>query len=70
MIATCEQFASAMTEEQGVTMSDDFLTHCTRKNTVYTVTSTGIVANVNVKITAVIDQTSSDAGRVKYWRVE
>lgn len=70
VIATCDQFSKALTEEQGITMSSDFAEKCTNRNTVYRVTSTGVVSNVNVKITAVIDQSSSDAGRVKYWLVE
>ncbi len=70
VIATCAQFATALTEEQGITMSSDFTEKCTNRNTVYTVTSTGVVSSVQVKLTAVIDQTNSDAGRVKYWRVE
>ena len=70
VIATCDQFSKALSEEQGVTMSSDFTEKCTNRNTVYRVTSTGVVSNVNVKITAVIDQSKSDAGRVKYWLVE
>ncbi len=70
VIATCPNFQTALTEQKGITLSSDFLTNCTNKNTVYTVVSTGVVGSVQVKITAVIDQTKSDAGRVKYWRVE
>jgi type II secretory pathway component PulK len=70
VIATCDQFSKALSEQQGVTMSSDFSSKCTNRNTVYTVASTGVVGNVQVKITAVIDQSKSDAGRVKYWRVE
>ncbi len=70
VISTCPDFKNAVLEKAGITMDEDFLTYCTNKNTVYTVKSTGSVGDVMVTITAVIDQSSSDAGRVKYWRVE
>lgn len=69
VIGTCKDFKSAL-EEGGYTMNSDFDSACTNRNTVYTVTSTGVVSNVQVTIVAVIDQTNSDAGRVKYWHVE
>ncbi|MBM4391622.1 MAG: general secretion pathway protein GspK [Deltaproteobacteria bacterium] len=70
VISTCNDFKNAVQEKAGITMDEDFSTYCTSKNTVYTVKSTGSVGDVMVTITAVIDQSSSDAGRVKYWRVE
>ncbi len=70
VIATCKDFKSALESEKGITLSSDFDNNCTNRNTVYTVLSTGVVGSVQVKITAVIDQSKSDAGRVKYWRVE
>ncbi len=69
VIGTCNDFISAL-EEGGYTLSDEFKTACTNRNTVYKVTSLGVVGNVQVTITAVIDQSKSDAGRVKYWHVE
>lgn len=70
VIASCTDFTNALTQEGGYTLSSDFANNCTARNTVYTVTSVGVVGNVRVTITAVIDQSKSDAGRVKYWRVE
>lgn len=70
VIMTCADFKRALSEYGGITVSSDFDTNCTSKNTVYTVISTGSVGDVMVTITAVVDQTDSDAGRVKYWRVD
>ncbi len=70
VIASCDDFITALTTEGGYTLSSDFKNNCTARNTVYTVQSTGVVGSVQVTITAVIDQSKSDAGRVKYWRVE
>ena len=70
VIMSCPDFKRALSEYGGITLTADFDTNCTSKNTVYTVTSTGSVGDVLVTITAVVDQTDSDAGRVKYWRVD
>lgn len=67
---TCAGFKAALQDYKGIEVSSDFSSNCTDRNTVYTVVSTGVVGSVQIKITAVIDQTNSDAGRVKYWRVE
>jgi type II secretory pathway component PulK len=69
-IGSCGDFKRVVSERAGITMADDFLNNCTNKNTVYTVTSTGSVGDVLVTITAVVDQADSDAGRIKYWRVD
>jgi type II secretory pathway component PulK len=70
-IGSCGDFKRVVSERAGITMAPDFeSTYCTNKNTVYTVTSTGSVGDVVVTITAVVDQADSDAGRIKYWRVD
>jgi hypothetical protein len=69
-IGSCGDFSRVVSERAGITMASDFTSNCTNKNTVYTVTSTGSVGDVVVTITTVIDQSDSDAGRVKYWRVD
>lgn len=70
VILTCKDFKTALSEYAGITVTSDFDKNCTNKNTVYSITSTGSVGDVLVTITAVVDQTDSDAGRVKYWRVD
>ena len=70
VVASCSDFKTAVETKAGITMDEDFTSYCTAKNTVYSVVSTGSVGDVTVTITAVVDQSSSTAGRVKYWRVE
>lgn len=42
----------------------------TTKSQVFTVTSTGLVGNSSVKITAVLDFSSNKTGAIRYWRIE
>jgi hypothetical protein len=42
----------------------------TNKSQVFTITSTGLVGTSSVTITTVLDFSSSNLGKTRYWRVE
>lgn len=57
-------------EANGFTVSNPQLASMiTTKNTIFTLTSTGLVGDASARITAVIDQ-SSDIGKILYWKVD
>lgn len=57
-------------DEAGVTWNTTLDSAITDKNTVYTLTATGTVGDASAVVTMVIDQSSSDFGKVIYRRVD
>lgn len=57
-------------KNQGAEVSDGMKNVISTSSTVFTVTSTGVVGDTTVTITAVLDYSSSQLGTVRYWRVD
>jgi len=57
-------------ENQGASVSEDMEKAITTSSSVFRITSSGVVGDAVVTITAILDYTSSDIGKVAYWRMD
>jgi type II secretory pathway component PulK len=57
-------------ENQGASVSEDMEKAITTSSSVFRITSSGVVGDAVVTITAILDYTSSDTGKVAYWRMD
>ncbi len=57
-------------ENQGASVSEDMEKAITTSSSVFRITSSGVVDDAVVTITAILDFTSADTGKIAYWRMD
>lgn len=69
-VSSAKAWKKVYEDEAGVTWDSKIDSYITDKNVVYTLTALGRVGDASSQVTIVVDQSSSDFGKVIYWRVD